>query len=299
MSHWTAQDITDQMGRTYVITGANSGIGLAAARALAGHGARVILAVRNTGKGEEAARTLPGETEVRALDLADLASVRAFAEGLDEDVAVLINNAGVMNVPHAKTKDGFEMQFGTNHLGHFALTNLLLPRITDRVVVVSSSAHRIGRIRLTDLNWEHGYQRHRAYGQAKLANLLFMSELQRKLDAVGSPIRATAAHPGWAATNLQSHSGNWLENTLVGTIGNRLLAQSGDMGALPTLYAATADIPGNTYIGPDGPGEMRGHPTVVGRTKYAQDMDVAAKLWTESERLTGTHFPLERVAAGA
>lgn len=296
MSHWTAQDILDQTGSTFVITGANSGIGLSAARELARKGGRVILAVRNTEKGEAAAREIGGDTEVRALDLADLASVRAFADGVDEEVDVLINNAGVMNVPLARTKDGFEMQFGTNHLGHFALTNLLLPQITDRVVVIASGAHRFGRIRLDDLNWEHGYQRHRAYGQAKLANLLFMSELQRRLAAAGSEVRAVAAHPGWAATNLQSRSGNRLENLLVGTVGNRLLAQSGDMGALPTLYAATQDIPGNTYIGPDGPGEMRGHPTIVGRAKYAEDADVAAKLWAESERLTGTHFPLQKSA---
>jgi len=293
MSHWTAQDIPDQTGTTFVVTGANSGIGLAAARELARTGGRVILAVRNTAKGEEAAREIGGDTEVRALDLADLASVRAFADGLDEAVDILINNAGVMNVPHARTKDGFEMQFGTNHLGHFALTNLLLPRITDRVVALASGAHRMGRIRLDDLNWERGYHRHRAYGQAKLANLLFTLELQRRLAAVGSPVRAVAAHPGWAATNLQSRSGNRVENALL-AVGNRVLAQSGDMGALPTLFAATQDIPGNTYIGPDGRGELRGHPTVVGRSQYAEDADVAGKLWTASERLTDTHFPLDR-----
>jgi len=293
MSHWTAQDILDQTGSTFVITGANSGIGLSAARALARKGGRVILAVRNVEKGEAAARAIGGDTEVRALDLADLASVRAFARGIDEEVDVLVNNAGVMNVPYARTKDGFEMQLGTNHLGHFALTNLLLPRITDRVVVVASGAHRMGRIRLDDLNWERGYHRHRAYGQAKLANLLFMLELQRRLAASASPVRAVAAHPGWAATNLQSRSGNRIENGLM-AVGNRLLAQNADMGALPTLFAATQDIPGNTYIGPDGRGELRGHPTVAGRSKYAEDADVAAKLWTESERLTDTHFPLDR-----
>ena len=292
MSHWTATDIPDQTGRTYVITGANSGIGLSAARELAGKGARVILAVRNTTKGEEAARTIPGETEVRTLDLADLGSVRAFAEGVDEDVDVLINNAGVMNIPQARTADGFEMQFGTNHLGHFALTNLLLPRITDRVVVIASGAHRFGKIRFDDLNSERGYQRHRAYGQAKLANLLFMSELYRKLEAVGSPVRAVAAHPGWAATNLQSHSGNRVENALM-VVGNRVLAQSGDMGALPTLYAATQDIPGDTYIGPNGPGELRGYPGIANRSAAAQDAGVAERLWAESERLTHVKFPHE------
>jgi NAD(P)-dependent dehydrogenase (short-subunit alcohol dehydrogenase family) len=249
--------------------------------------------VRNVAKGEEAARSIDGDTDVRALDLADLASVRAFAEGVSEDVDVLVNNAGVMNIPQARTRDGFEMQFGTNHLGHFALTNLLLPRITDRVVTISSGAHRIGKIRLDDLNWERRYQRHRAYGQAKLSNLLFTSELQRRLSAAGSSVRAVAAHPGWAATNLQGHSGNRLEHALVHTLGNRLLAQSGDMGALPTLFAATQDIPGDAYIGPDGPGEMRGYPTVVGRSAAAQDGEVARRLWEESERLTGVKFPQE------
>jgi len=292
MSHCTATDIPDQTGRTYVITGANSGIGLSAARALAGKGAHVVLAVRNTEKGEQAAATIDGDTEVRRLDLAELASVRAFADALDTDVDVLINNAGVMNIPLQRTADGFEMQIGTNHLGHFALTNLLLPRITDRVVVVASGAHRFGKIRLDDLNFEHGYQRHRAYGQAKLANLLFMSELQRRLAEAGSDVRAVGAHPGWAATNLQSHSGNVIENALM-VVGNRLLAQSGDMGALPTLYAATQDIPGDAYIGPDGPGEMRGYPALAGRSSAALDGDTARRLWTLSEELTGTHFALE------
>jgi NAD(P)-dependent dehydrogenase (short-subunit alcohol dehydrogenase family) len=292
MSQWTASDIPDQTGRSYVITGANSGIGLSAARELARKGARVVLAVRNTAKGEEAARGIGGDTEVRALDLADLASVQAFAEGVDAGFDVLVNNAGVMNIPHARTKDGFEMQFGTNHLGHFALTNLLLPRITDRVVVVASSAHRMGRIHFDDLNWERGYKRHRAYNQAKLANLLFMSELQRKLAAAGSAVRAVGAHPGWSATNLQSHSGNRIENALM-VVGNRLLAQSGDMGALPTLFAATQDIPGDTYIGPNGFGELRGHPGIVGRSGAAQDAEAASRLWAESERLTGVKFPQE------
>ena len=295
MSHWTAQNIPDQTGRTFVITGANSGIGLSAARELAGKGARVILAVRNTQKGEDAARQIQGETEVRALDLADLASVRAFAGTIDEDVDVLINNAGVMNIPQARTKDGFEMQFGTNHLGHFALTNLLLPRVTDRVVVVASTAHRYGRIKLDDLNAERGYRRHRVYGQAKLANLLFMSELQRKLDAAGSAVKAVGAHPGWAATNLQGRSGNAIENALL-AVGNRLVAQSGDMGALPTLYAATQDLPGDAYIGPGGPAEVRGYPAPANRTERARDAEMAAKLWEASERLTDTHFPLQSLS---
>jgi NAD(P)-dependent dehydrogenase (short-subunit alcohol dehydrogenase family) len=291
---WTPADISDQTGRTFVITGANSGIGLGAAQALAAKGARIVLAVRNTAKGEAAARTIDGDTEVRQLDLADLASVRAFAETVQGDIDVLINNAGVMNVPLAHTADGFEMQIGTNHLGHFALTNLLLPHITDRVVVVASGAHRYGKIRLDDLNWEQGYKRHAAYGQAKLANLLFMAELQRRLDEAGSSVRAVGAHPGWASTNLQTRSGNRVEDGLM-SVGNRLFAQTGDMGAEPTLFAATQDIPGNSYAGPDGRFELRGHPTLVSRSKAAADERTARELWTLSERLTGVTFPSEAV----
>jgi NAD(P)-dependent dehydrogenase (short-subunit alcohol dehydrogenase family) len=294
MTPWTAADLSDQSGRTFVITGANSGIGLGAAKALAAKGARVVLAVRNTTKGEEAARTIDGETEVRRLDLADLASIRAFVEATHGDVDVLINNAGVMNVPLQHTADGFEMQIGTNHLGHFALTNLLLPQITDRVVTVASGSHRYGKIRLADLNWEQGYKRHMAYGQAKLANVLFMAELQRRLDEAGSNLRSVGAHPGWASTNLQSRSGNRIEDALM-SVGNRLFAQTGDMGAEPTLFAATQDIPGNSYAGPDGRFELRGHPTLVSRSKAATDERTARELWTLSERLTGVSFPREAV----
>jgi NAD(P)-dependent dehydrogenase (short-subunit alcohol dehydrogenase family) len=291
MSHWTAADIPDQSGRTVVITGANSGIGLITARELARRGARVILAVRNTAKGEQAAATIPGTTEIRALDLADLASVRAFADGVDEPIDVLINNAGVMNVPLARTQDGFELQFGTNHLGHFALTNLLLGHITDRVVVVGSTAHRYGRIDLDNLNAEQGYRRHRAYGQAKLANLLFMSELQRRLERAGSPVKAVAAHPGLSATNLFGRTGNRIEDAVV-KFGTRLVAQSAEMGALPTLYAATQPIPGDTYIGPGGPAETRGYPAIANRTARARDAQMARRLWEASERLTDVRFPL-------
>src|SRR4051812_12282107 len=206
-SKWTAKDLPSQAGRTFVITGANSGIGLAAARELGRAGARVVLAVRDEARGRAAAESIPGKTEVRRLDLADLASVHAFAEAWDGDLDVLVNNAGVMAVPERRTKDGFELQIGTNHLGHFALTNLLLPRVRDRIVTVASGAHRMGSIRLDDLNWERGsYNRWRAYGQSKLANLLFVSELQRRLEEAGSDVRALAAHPGWAATNLQSRT---------------------------------------------------------------------------------------------
>jgi NAD(P)-dependent dehydrogenase (short-subunit alcohol dehydrogenase family) len=289
---WTASDVPDLAGRTFVVTGANSGIGLVAARALGRAGARVVLAVRDTGKGERAAASIPGGAEVRELDLANLSSVRAFAEGWADDVDVLINNAGVMAVPLRRTADGFEMQIGTNHLGHFALTNLLLPRLRDRVVTVSSGAHRMGSIRLDDLNWERGgYNRWRAYGQSKLANLLFTSELQRRLTEAGSSVRAVAAHPGYAATNLQSRTENVVQNALM-AVTNRLVAQSDEMGALPPLYAATQDLPGDSYVGPDGLGEQRGHPKLVGRSAAARDAETARRLWTLSEELTGVTFPL-------
>jgi NAD(P)-dependent dehydrogenase (short-subunit alcohol dehydrogenase family) len=296
-SKWTAQDLPNLENRTFVVTGANSGIGLVDARALGGAGARVVLAVRDTAKGEQAAASIDGATEVRELDLADLASVRAFADAWDGDIDVLVNNAGVMAVPEQRTKDGFEMQIGTNHLGHFALTNLLLPAITDRVVTLSSPAHRFGSIRLDDLNWEQGsYHRWRAYGQSKLANLLFTSELQRRLDAAGSSVRALAAHPGYAATNLQNRTESTLQNTVM-AIGNKVIAQSAEMGALPTLYAATQDVPGNSYLGPDGFQEQRGHPTLIGRSGAARDTETAEKLWTLSEELTGVAFPLAPAVA--
>ena len=294
-SKWTAADMPPQDGRTFVITGANSGIGLMAARALGGAGAHVVLAVRDEAKGRTAA--IPGDSEVRHLDLADLASVRAFAEAWDGPLDVLINNAGVMAVPQRRTKDGFELQIGTNHLGHFALTNLLLPHVADRVVTVASDAHRGGKIDLDDLNWQHRrYWRWAAYAQSKLANLLFTAELQQRLAAAGSDVRATAAHPGYAATNLQSRTENLVQNAVM-AIGNRLFAQSDEMGSLPTLYAATMDIPGNSYVGPDGFREQRGHPKLVGRSGAAADEETARRLWELSERLTGVSFPLAAATA--
>jgi NAD(P)-dependent dehydrogenase (short-subunit alcohol dehydrogenase family) len=289
-SRWTAADLPNLAGRTVVVTGASSGLGTVTARELARAGARVVLAVRDVAKGERVAADIPGEREVRALDLADLASVRAFADGWSGDLDILINNAGIMAVPQGRTADGFELQFGTNHLGHFALTNLLLPHVTDRVVTVSSGAHRIGKMHLDDLNWEHRrYDRWRVYGQTKLANLLFTLELQRRLTEAGSAVRAVAAHPGYANTHLQSHTGSRINHVLMNVIGNRLLAQSDAMGALPTLYAATQDIPGNAFVGPDGFAEQRGHPKLVGRTKAAQNADDARRLWELSEQLTGVH----------
>ncbi|HTJ70347.1 MAG TPA: oxidoreductase [Actinospica sp.] len=293
MNRWTANDIPDQTGRTVIITGANSGLGLVDTRALAAAGAHVVLAVRDVERGRAAAATVAGSTEVRRLDLADLASVRAFADGWDRDVDILINNAGIMMVPEGKTADGFERQFGTNHLGHFALTNLLLPHVTDRVVTLSSRAHEWdrGRMYFDNPNLTGNYTPTRAYAQSKLSNLLFMSELQRRLTAVGSTLRSYAAHPGYAATSLQSHSASRVMGALM-KVGNAVFAQSAEAGALPTLYAATQDLPGDTYVGPDGFGEMRGGPKVVDRSDAAKNQEYAAKLWTLSEELTGVKFPL-------
>jgi NAD(P)-dependent dehydrogenase (short-subunit alcohol dehydrogenase family) len=297
MTTWSITDMPDLTGRSVIVTGANSGIGRAAARALARAGARVVLAVRDTDKGLAAAATMPGETEVRRLDLASLASIREFAAAWDGDLDLQINNAGVMVPPFTHTADGFELQFGTNHLGHFALTNLLLSNITGRVVSVSSTGHRFGEIDFDDLNWEHRpYKAWRAYGQSKLANLLFTAELQRRLTAAGSTVLATAAHPGYASTNLQFKSGRRVLD-IISVVGNRLLAQDEDGGALPTLYAATADIPGNSFAGPGGFMEQRGAPKLVGRTDAAKDADVARRLWDVSEELTGVRFPLGAAAA--
>jgi NAD(P)-dependent dehydrogenase (short-subunit alcohol dehydrogenase family) len=293
MTDFTTQEVPDMTGRSVIVTGANSGIGRAAAHVLAGAGARVVLAVRNLDKGREAAATMPGQTEVRALDLASLASVREFAAAWDGEIDLLLNNAGVMVPPLTRTADGFELQFGTNHLGHFALTNLLLERVTGRVVTVSSGAHRFGTIDFDDLNWERKrYAPWRAYGQSKLANLLFTSELQARLTAAGSEVLATAAHPGYAATNLQSHSQHRSQR-LIMAIGNRLVAQDEDGGALPTLYAAVADVPGNSFAGPGGFLEQRGAPKLVERSAAAQDTDVARRLWDVSEHLTGVRFGLD------
>lgn len=285
-------------GRRVIVTGANSGIGRAAASTLAGAGAHVVLAVRSLEKGHAAAAEMPGKTEVRELDLANLASVRDFAARWDlGEIDLLINNAGVMVPPLTRTAEGFELQFGTNHLGHFALTNLLLEQISGRVVTVSSTGHRIGRIDFDDLNWERKpYRAWRAYGQSKLANLLFTSELQRRLTAAGSDVLANAAHPGYASTNLQFHSGRRAFD-LLGSVGNRLLAQDENGGSLPTLYAAAADVPGDSFAGPGGFLEQHGAPKLVGRSKAAQDANAARRLWEVSEELTGVRFGLELAAA--
>ena len=289
---WSTDGIPSQSGRTVIITGATSGIGFAAAKVLTDKGARVVLAVRNQAKGADAVQRLGGRAEVRPLDLADLSSVRAFADGWDGPVDLLINNAGVMAVPLGRTAEGFELQFGTNHLGHFALTNLLLPQLTDRVVCVSSSAHRMGHIDLADPNWERRpYKQWPAYGQSKLANLLFVLELERRLTAAGSNVRALAAHPGFARTNLQGHSGNAFADRAI-LVVTKVMGQSATQGAWPTLFAATQDLPGGSYVGPGGFAETRGLPQLVGRTPEASDPELAKQLWTASEDLTGISFSL-------
>lgn len=298
MTHmrWTHDQMPRLDGRTVIVTGASNGVGMATARGFARAGAHVVLAVRSLERGEAAARAVRGSNEVRRLDLADLSSVREFAESWSGDVDVLVNNAGVAMVPAGRTVDGFEMQFGTNHLGHFALTNLLLPHITGRVVALGSGAHRFGAIDFEDPNFERRpYRPVAAYGQSKLANLLFVLELQRRLERVGSPVRALAAHPGYTSSDLGTHGRNRL---LVGAtrIAGSLLAQGPATGALPSLYAATQDLPGAAYVGPDGRRELRGHPTLVGRSARASDPEAAKRLWEMSRRLTGIPGPGDLLA---
>ena len=289
MTDWTAADLPSFAGRIAIVTGANSGLGAVTARELARKGAKVILAVRNTNKGEAAAQQMTGDVEVRQLDLQDLSSVRQFAGGVDE-VDILINNAGIMAVPYALTADGFESQIGTNHLGHFALTNLLLPKITDRVVTVSSMLHRMGSISLDDLNWKsRRYSAWPAYGQSKLANLLFTRELQQRLNAVGSPLRALAAHPGYSHTNLQGHSGHKFRDAVM-LAGTRVVSTDADFGARQTLYAASQDLPGDTFVGPKF--GFRGPTQPAGRSRAARQAATATALWQLSEQLTATEFPL-------
>ncbi|HTQ20724.1 oxidoreductase [Mycobacterium sp.] len=289
MPDWTAADLPSFAGRTAVVTGANAGLGELTARELARVGAHVILAVRDTGKGAAAAARMTGDVEVRDLDLQDLSSVRSFADDVAE-VDVLVNNAGIMAVNHARTVDGFERHIGTNHLGHFALTNLLLPKLTGRVVTVSSLLHNIGYISLKDLNWQsRRYSAWLAYGQSKLANLLFTSELQRRLDAAGSPVRALAAHPGWSHTNLQGNSGRKFGDAVV-LAADRLVSTDADFGARQTLYAVAEDLPGNTFVGPRFGLYGRTQPTW--RNLTAKRAATAAALWELSEQLTDTKFPL-------
>jgi NAD(P)-dependent dehydrogenase (short-subunit alcohol dehydrogenase family) len=283
---WTQDDVPDLTGRTVVVTGASSGIGLETARELSAHGARTILAVRDVDKGRAVTGGFVGSFEVRELNLADLKSVRGFASRWSGDLDILINNAGIMMAPAFRTIDDFELHIGTNHLGPFALTNLLLPYITDRVVTVSSVLHRGGQMHLEDLHFDHRlYNAMTAYKDSKLANLLFTLELQRRLSEQGSVVRAVAAHPGIARTNLVSHVGglSGLANKLTEGLGNSAIK-----GALPTLYAATQDIPGGTYVGPDGIGHFRGYPVIHKTSPRAMDTDMARRLWDVSAELTNT-----------
>jgi len=300
---WTAADVPDQAGRTAVVTGANTGIGYQAAAVLAASGAAVVLACRNLDKAKEAAARIaaatPGaQVEVQQLDLSALASVRAAAAELRnryDRIDLLVNNAGVMWVPRQTTVDGFELQFGTNHLGHFALTGLLLDRLLatpgSRVVTISSQGHRQGRIHFDDLQLERGYGRHTAYSQAKLANLMFTYELQRRLTAAGSGTVAVAAHPGVSDTELVRHLPRLLRR-LNGVFG-RLFLQSAEMGALPTLRAATDPaVQGAEYYGPDGLYEGRGHPKRTDSSARSHDADVQHRLWAVSEQLTEVTYPV-------
>jgi NAD(P)-dependent dehydrogenase (short-subunit alcohol dehydrogenase family) len=307
---WTAADIPDQRGQLAVVTGANSGLGLASARELARAGASVVLAVRNPAKGDEAAGRIrsavpPAAVEVAPLDLSDLGSVRAFAArvaGEHERLDLLINNAGIMAAPRRLTQDGFESHFGTNHLGHFALTGLLLESLlrapAPRVVTVSSTMHRGGTMNFDDLNGERKYSRWGAYSQSKLANLMFCFELQRRASEAGSGLRSLAAHPGYASTNLQFAAPDRFYEKAFMWIGNRLFAQSADMGALPTLYAATVpDLPGGTYVGPGGRSEQRGYPRVVTAAGKAYDEPAWRRLWEVSEQLTGVRYEFPKTHA--
>jgi len=311
---WTAANIPDLTHKVALVTGANSGLGYQTTLALARKGAQVIMACRSRQKGEQALaqikRAVPAAAlDFRELDLGNLQSVRAFAEGVRsayDRLDLLINNAGVMALPYRETADGFEMQFGVNHLGHFALTGLLLDLLLAtpgaRVVTVSSLMHRNGRINFDDLQSQKQYSKWAAYGQSKLANLLFAYELQRRLTAVSASTISVATHPGYAATHLQEAGPNMEGATLqkqIMDLANKIFAQSAAMGALPTLYAATAaDVHGGEFYGPDGFGGARGYPTRTDSSPRSHDMAAAVKLWQVSEKLTGVTYPaLEKLAA--
>lgn len=296
MTRWTTHHIPDQSGRTAVITGANTGLGFETAKALAEHGAHVVLAVRDTDKGKRAAAQLTGDVGVQELDLGSLESVRAAAaelRGSHERIDLLINNAGVMTPPKSTTADGFELQFGTNHLGHFALTGLLLDRLLDvpgsRVVTVSSNGHKMGgAIHFDDLQWERSYSRIGAYAQSKLANLLFTYELQRRLAPRGTTI-AVAAHPGTSSTELARHLPSLAKP--VTELVTKVAAQPAADGALPTLRAATdPGVLGGQYYGPANLAQWRGAPVVVASSDQSYDVALQQRLWSVSEELTGVSF---------
>jgi NAD(P)-dependent dehydrogenase (short-subunit alcohol dehydrogenase family) len=287
MSDFDATQMPRMAGKTVIVTGGNSGIGRAAAKVLADADAQVVLAVRDTAKGKDAAQEIGGAIEVRELDLADLRSVRQFAQAWTDPIDILINNAGVGNQGGLKrTVDGFEVMFGTNHLGHFALTNLLLEHVTDRVVTVASQAERMARLDLDDPNWrERPYKGSRAYNDSKLANLLFTAELQRRLTASGSRLRAIAAHPGFVSTNI--YATGEPKRLSFGSLFIRVAAQNPDAGALPVLYAAVGDLPGGSFAGPEHLMHMRGGAELIKRSRTADDPELAQRLWTVSEQLTG------------
>jgi len=287
MSDFDATQMPGMTGKTVIVTGGNSGIGRATAKVLAGAGARVVLAVRDPTKGKDAAQEIGGAVEVRELDLADLSSVRQFAQAWTDPIDILINNAGVGSQGGLKrTADGFEAMFGTNHLGHFALTNLLLEHVTDRVVTVASQAERMARLDLDDPNWrERPYNGSRAYNDSKLANLLFTAELQRRLTSSGSRLRAIAAHPGFVSTNI--YVTGEPKRLSFGSLFIRVAAQNPDAGALPLLYAAVGDLPGGSFTGPEHLMHMRGGAELIKRSRTADDPELAKRLWTVSEQLTG------------
>jgi NAD(P)-dependent dehydrogenase (short-subunit alcohol dehydrogenase family) len=282
MPKWTSADLPRMDGRTVVITGAGSGVGLIAARELARIGARVVAAVRDPARARPALAGLAGSVEIRQLDVSDLGSIRAFVNATEGGVDVLVNNAGVMDIPAQRTADGFDLQTATNYFGPFVLTNLLADRITDRVVSVTSQLHRRARLDLADLDWRtRADNPMQAYCDSKLALVLFSLELQRRLTAAGSPVRSVLAHPGIATTALAAHSSANRINRL------RFLLNDPEHGALPTLYAATQDVPANAYVGPDGLGSVRGHPIVRRPGKRGRDADTASRLWEATATLTG------------
>jgi NAD(P)-dependent dehydrogenase (short-subunit alcohol dehydrogenase family) len=301
VSGWTADQIPPLDGRVAIVTGANSGLGLVTARELARHGARVVIACRDVSKGAAASKSIradvgSADVSVSQLDLASLASVREFAARAGDEfkrVDWLINNAGVMAPPRRLTEDGFESQFGTNHLGHFALTGLLMGSLlhapAPRVVTVSSGAHRIGRMHFDDLMGERRYNNWLWYGQSKLSNLLFCFELQRRAVAAGTSLLSAAAHPGYARTNLQFAGPSRFEQAIM-RVTNPLMGQSAEMGALPTLYAAVEDVPGGSFVGPNGFMEQRGYPHVVTAASRAYNEDAQRRLWEISEDLTGVQY---------
>ena len=313
MSGWTADEMPRLDGKTVVVTGANSGLGYEGTRAFAEKGATVIMACRNIDRGERAMTEIRSEStdnsdlDVRECDLASLNSIRSFTEGVATDydsLDVLCNNAGVMAIPRSETEDGFETQFGVNHLGHFALTGRLFSVLAAaegidgeaRIVTQSSGAHEQGAMDFSDLNWEQSYGKWKAYGRSKLANLLFAYELQRRIDGSDDvSIRSVACHPGYTDTNLQLRTARESGNPLVSVglkAANAVFGQEPDIGVLPMLYAATVDVAGGAYVEPGGFMNMRGHPTVGRSNDASYDREDARRLWEYSSEATGVSFPL-------